>query len=488
MADRLPLVIEIDRPDIVELFRRLAGLPGCIWLDSADPYERLGRFSYLAADPFAWFSLPATAVQSRETVRRFWCDLVKVCRDFRAEPEENIPPFQGGLAGFFGYEFGLAFEQVSVAPWKAFAPPLCAFGLYDCIFTFDHQRNRAWIVSQGFPKRRFGERFEHARRRAERFLAIAQQANCDEAAGRDLESPSLSPDAFGAVPIEVGEYQAYGNFTRDAYLDVIAKAIEYIRAGDIFQVNLAQQFFAPARCDDVSFYLDLRTSNPAPFGAFFDAGSARVMSSSPELFLRVTGDHVETRPIKGTRRRTGDPNRDQDLAGDLESSEKDRAENVMIVDLLRNDLSRVCLPDSVCVTELCRIEPYATVLQMVSAVEGRLRPNCDGFDLLAASFPGGSITGAPKVRAMEIIAELEPNARGPYCGSLGYLGFDGSAEWNILIRTVTSFAGWWAAPAGGGIVVQSDPELEYEETLIKVRAVLEAMVAGRPGDRYPRPK
>ncbi|GAB6166024.1 anthranilate synthase component I family protein [Thermostilla marina] len=487
MVDRLPVVIEVEWPDVVGLVRRLARLPGCIWLDSADPHERLGRYSYLAANPFRWFFLPA-AVRSREALRNFWAEVVQACRDFRAESVEHLPPFQGGLAGFWGYEFGRAFEDVPAAPWKGVAPALCAFGLYDCVFALDHRRRRAWIVSQGFPKRQGVERMDHARRRAEYFLAILQERCCDEITRPAVESPSPTPEALGGVPVEVGDCAAYSNFTREQYLDAIARAIKYIRAGDIFQVNLAQQFFAPARCDDVSFYLDLRRSNPAPFAAYFDAGECRVMSSSPELFLRLTGDHVETRPIKGTRRRTGDRVRDHAFARQLESSEKDRAENVMIVDLLRNDLSRVCSADSVCVTELCRIEPYATVLQLVSAVEGRLKPGLDAFDLLAASYPGGSITGAPKVRAMEIIAELEPNARGPYCGSLGYIGFDGNAEWNILIRTVTSFGGWWAAPAGGGIVVQSDPEQEYEETLVKVRAVLEAMVPRRPDDHLRRPK
>jgi para-aminobenzoate synthetase component I len=265
------------------------------------------------------------------------------------------------------------------------------------------------------------------------------------------------------------------NFTADAYRAVVQRAIDYIHAGDIFQVNLSQRLLSPAKGDSLSLYLRLRHCNPAPFAGWFDLGETQIVSASPERFLRVQNGRVEARPIKGTRRRTARAEADLFAGEELLQSEKDRAENIMIVDLLRNDLSRVCEPDSVRVTQLCALETYQFVQHLVSAVEGTLSPGRTAIDLVRAAFPGGSITGAPKIRAMEIIAELEPTARGAYCGSLGYFGFDGSADWSILIRTITASRGWWQFPVGGGIVAQSSPEREYEETWHKAEGLLRAL-------------
>jgi len=265
------------------------------------------------------------------------------------------------------------------------------------------------------------------------------------------------------------------NFSCEGYLRAVQRAIEYICAGDVFQVNLAQRLLLPAREHAASLYLRLRERNPAPFAGYFDLGEFQIASASPERFLRVRDGHVESRPIKGTRPRTASPAADARAADELRRSEKDRAENVMIVDLLRNDLSRVCAPESVQVSQLCGLEVYAFVQHLVSAVCGRLRDPFGPIDLLRAAFPGGSVTGAPKIRAMEIIAELEPTARGPYCGSLGYLGFDGSADLSILIRTITAGRGWWQALVGGGIVAQSVPAQEYEETWDKATGLIKAL-------------
>jgi para-aminobenzoate synthetase component 1 len=267
------------------------------------------------------------------------------------------------------------------------------------------------------------------------------------------------------------------NFSREDYLAAVQRAIDYIYAGDIFQVNLSQRLLYSDDGDAVSLYLRLRRRNPATFAGFFDGGTFQIASASPERFVQVRGPVVETRPIKGTRRRSASPLADMFTGVELQASEKDRAENVMIVDLLRNDLSRVCAADSVRVDELCRLEVYETVQHLVSVVSGRLRDGCTATDLLRCTFPGGSITGAPKVRAMEIIAELEPTARGAYCGALGYIGFDGNADWNILIRTVTACRGWWQFPVGGGIVAQSDPAAEYDETWHKASGILRALRA-----------
>jgi para-aminobenzoate synthetase component 1 len=231
----------------------------------------------------------------------------------------------------------------------------------------------------------------------------------------------------------------------------------------------------PASCDALELYLRLRQCNPAPFAGWFDGGEFQLASASPERFLSVCDQRVEARPIKGTRRRTAQAEADLFAGDELLESEKDRAENVMIVDLLRNDLSRVCEPASVRVTQLCGLEPYQFVQHLVSVVVGALRPGATPIELLRGAFPGGSITGAPKVRAMEIIAELEPTARGPYCGSLGYVGFDGWLDQNILIRTITAAGGWWQFPVGGGIVAQSTPQREYEETWHKAAGLLRAL-------------
>jgi para-aminobenzoate synthetase component 1 len=273
----------------------------------------------------------------------------------------------------------------------------------------------------------------------------------------------------------VGPAGLVSNFSRGDYLHTVERALAYIRAGDIFQVNLAQRLLLPARDDAVSLYLRLRARNPATFAGYFDLGTFQIVSASPERFLQVRDGQVEARPIKGTRQRTALPEADLFAGDELSNSEKDRAENVMIVDLLRNDLSRVCEPDSVQVTQLCRLEIYEFVQHLVSAIRGRLRPGLGPVDLLRAAFPCGSITGAPKVRAMEIIAELEPTARGAYCGALGYIGFDGAMDTSVLIRTITAGHGWWQAPVGGGIVVQSDPQREYEETWHKATGLLRAM-------------
>ncbi len=265
------------------------------------------------------------------------------------------------------------------------------------------------------------------------------------------------------------------NFSRDGYLRAVERVIDYITAGDVFQVNLSQRLLAPARDDPTELYLRLRRRNPAPFAGYFDLGGRQVVSASPERFLRVLDRRVETRPIKGTAPRTGEPDADRAAAEALIASVKDRAENVMIVDLLRNDLSRACTAESVKVEQLCAIERYEHVLHLVSSVVGRLRQQRSPIDLLRGAFPGGSITGAPKVRAMEIIAELEPTARGAYCGSLGYLGFDGSTDLSILIRTITAAGGWWQFPVGGGVVAQSVPENEYQETWQKAEGMLRAL-------------
>ncbi len=464
----LPVVCELlPAPQPEEVFRALCELPHCVFLDSALVHARLGRYSFIAADPWR-FEQRAVGDGS------VWHELPASLQLLTSNLIGELPPFQGGAAGLFAYELGRSIETLPAARLDEFGVPALALGWYDLVVAFDHIPQRAWIISQGWPAsgaarhRRAEARMRQWRERIQQRTRPADRAAAGQAGTvppRNL--PALSPHF--EVP---GHGQLFSNFTADGYLRAIERAIEYIRAGDIFQVNLAQRLVHPARACAWQSYLDLRQRNPAPFGGYFDLGEFQVLSASPERFLEVHDRQVETRPIKGTRPRRRHAEADLFAGDELRQSEKDRAENVMIVDLMRNDLSRVCEPESVQVTQLCQVESYQYVQHLVSAITGVLVPEASSVDLLRAAFPGGSITGAPKIRAMEIIAELEPHARGAYCGSLGYLNWNGSLDLSILIRTITAGKGWWQFPVGGGIVAQSDPRREYEETWHKAEGLL----------------
>jgi para-aminobenzoate synthetase component 1 len=341
------------------------------------------------------------------------------------------------------------------------------------VVAFDHQSGTAYLISQGLPERDLALRRERAARRLARFHSYLQapdNSGLQRAATDVITANDLAPQY--AV---TGHNTLTSNFPPQGYRAAVQRAIDYIRAGDVFQVNLSQRLLHPAACDSIDLYCRLRQRNPAPFAGYIDGGNWQVASASPERFIRVDGDRVETRPIKGTRGRARRPEADLFAGDDLRASEKDRAENIMIVDLLRNDLSRTCRPDSVRVSQLCGLETYEYVQHLVSVVEGKLRPGANSLDVLRTSFPGGSITGAPKIRAMEIIAELEPTVRGAYCGSLGYLSVTGQTDSSILIRTITAAGGWWQLPVGGGIVAQSDPRQEYEETWHKAAGLIKSL-------------
>lgn len=472
-----PLVEQVRLDgDIEDVFRRIAGRQHVLFLDSALRHETLGRYSFLAADPFDFFHVPVTAPPGE-----FLRVLQQKLLPWRAATVAGLPPFQGGAAGLIAYDAHRQLERVDKPRWDEFGVPALAVGLYDVVLAADHATGEAWLISHGFPET------DAARRRDRAAQRIAQWR-------RWLHAPPVAPPRQRSVPLRwdqlapahrvLGREGLWSDFSPDEYRHTIQRGIEYIFAGDVFQVNLAQRLLCAARDDSVALYLRLRRCNPATFAGYFDLGKFQIVSASPERFVRVHGGEVEARPIKGTRRRGSSPEADLFTGDELRESEKDRAENVMIVDLLRNDLSRVCRPESVRVTQLCRLETYEYVQHLVSAIRGRLREECDGLALLGAVFPGGSITGAPKVRAMQIIAELEPAARGAYCGTLGYWGFDGAMDSNLLIRTITAGRGWWQAPVGGGIVAASDPQREYEETWHKAEGLLQAMfTSGNAGTR-----
>lgn len=473
-SPQLPIVEEVTPlPDVAETFCRLSGREHCLFLDSALRHPVLGRYSFLAADPVEFLEVPADVPDGLGQLARLLAPW-----QTGASSVGGLPPFLGGAAGVLGYDLGRQLERLPRPAFDEFQMPALAVGLYDVVIAFDHVDSRAWIASQGIPETDPSRRFRRARQRLDDVRTWLTGPVPGASPGRlgrltPLTHAELAPQS----PVR-GLADLTSNMSESAYLRAVERAIDYIYAGDVFQVNLAQRLLCPAQDDPVSLYLRLRRCNPAPFAGYFDLGDFQVISASPERFLSVRGGEVETRPIKGTRPRPTRGSEAEAISGDeLQRSDKDRAENVMIVDLLRNDLSRVCQPASIRVSQLCGLETYAYVQHLVSVVHGRLGNSCGPIDLVRAAFPGGSVTGAPKVRAMEIIAELEPTARGAYCGSLGYWGLDDALDLNLLIRTVTAGRGWWQMPVGGGIVAQSAPHQEYEETWAKAEGLLRALEA-----------
>ena len=446
----------------IEAAARLAALPGLAVLDSAMRHETLGRYSYVSADPFGRFVVDASSTPRWNGAAMTGAPLaaLREClARYDIEPIRGLPPFQGGAVGVVAYEFGWSLETRR--------PPAPRLGddidlaFHDVVLAFDHLEARCWLIASGHPAEDAAERQEKATERLDRFEALLSRP---APAGAPLTRVTWRPAA-----------------ARETHRAAVERVRELILAGDIYQANIAQRFVAvePEGAASWDLYRQLRVANPAPFGAYFDQGARKILSTSPELFLRSDGRRVETRPIKGTARRERDPVADRAAADALAASTKNRAENVMIVDLLRSDLSRVCEPESVDVPTLCAVESYAGLHHLVSAVTGTLRSDKDALDLLAASFPGGSITGAPKLRAMEIIAEIEGCSRGAYCGAVGWIGFDGAMTLNIAIRTIVAANGTLELRVGGGITLLSDPDEEYEETLLKANRLFAAFADAR---------
>jgi para-aminobenzoate synthetase component 1 len=470
----LPVVEELlPLADVESVFLQLSKQPHCLFLDSAKQQDELGRYSFITADPFDYLEIASHTENEIDGLQQHWNRLLQ---DLEIQTIDELPPFQGGVAGMFSYDIGASFENIPQPRSNEFQIPSLAVGFYDTVVAFDHHQNRAWIISQGLPEKDPAARTARAGARILQFRGwIAEQTPCTQQMPVEGIDEATLAAQFPVSAKGVEDGRLTSNMSAEEYLETAQKTVDYIHAGDIFQVNLSQRLLCRATTDAVSLYQRLRQRNPATFAGYFAMNEFEIASASPERFLQVTQGVVEARPIKGTRARIAMPEADLYAAADLLQSEKDRAENVMIVDLLRNDISRVCDPDSVFVTDLCRLEVYETVQHLVSVVQGRLRSDANVFDLLRATFPGGSITGAPKVRAMELIAELEPTARGAYCGSLGYIGFNGDMDLSILIRTITAGKGWWQFPVGGGIVAQSNPQREYAETWEKAVGMLRAL-------------
>lgn len=448
-----PRLIPLDySPDTAPRLMRFAQRPGFAFLDSCHGRIDGGRHDIVAYDPVVTLTTrgPDTEIRDGDQVLMSTADPFELVQHHTARwrlPVSTLP-FVGGAIGYFAYDLCRRIETLPTLAAQDLDLPDMAIGIYAWAIVVDHERQRSLLVAHPDCKRDFGD------------VITAWQAQVP-----------VTPAAFGSSFQVTSAVQPEINLTR--YANAFRRIQRYIVDGDCYQVNFAQRFSATAEGDPWDAYQRLRNLNPAPFSAYLALRDGAILSSSPERFLKVEHGRVETKPIKGTRPRSVDVELDARMAHELLHSAKDRAENVMIVDLLRNDLGKTCLTGSIRCPELFAIESFATVHHLVSTVHGRVRPECDAIDVLRGCFPGGSITGAPKLRAMEIIEELEPCRRSIYCGSIGYLSFDGTMDTNIAIRTLIHHRGRMYCWAGGGIVMDSRLEDEYQECLDKAAAMLE---------------
>lgn len=433
------------QPDPSLWFERIRCAPGAVLLDSGRPVAQRGRYDILSA----WPSTMLTT-ETDESASAFFQRLRKALAALgpAEAPEGHDLPFLGGLIGMLAYDFGKRLENLPHAAVDDLALPDARFGLYAWALISDHQQCTTQLVFHP----------SLARAERERLVNLFQQA-----AEPANQMPFTLQSAFTA------------DLDAERYRCAFERIQHYIQAGDCYQVNFAQRFRTGYQGDPWTAYRALRAACPTPFAGFLTLDDGAIASLSPERFLRLSQGTVETRPIKGTRRRLPDPAQDRALAEELLASEKDRAENLMIVDLLRNDLGRSCETGSVHVPELFALESYPNVHHLVSCVRGTLAAGKDAFDLLAGSFPGGSITGAPKIRAMQIIDELEPTCRAIYCGSLLYVDVRGEMDSSIAIRTLLLRNGQVSCWGGGGIVADSRWTAEYQESIDKVKVLLETL-------------
>ena len=440
---------------------------GLVVLQSALFHGPEVRFSYVAVDPFLSFEAQSSRCEltfNGRVSKHFcnpWILLEELMQKYELLEESDQPFPLGGVFGYWGYELNrsLTTKLASKAERDLELPDL-SLGFYDSLCVFDHHLKKCIIVSTGM------------------------QADGSRSVDRAHKGMQKWKEILGQPPLEMamasrsilqGEEQLCSNLSRQSFVNRVTRAKEYISAGDIYQINLSHRLQVAIEADGFDFYRRLLEVSPAPYAAFLHCGTFEIASASPESFLRMSGRHIRTRPIKGTRPRSSDPEEDARLTFELQSSQKELAELVMITDLLRNDLGQICEYGSVSVPELIRLERYPQVQHLVSTVEGRLGVSISHTQALAASFPGGSITGTPKLRAMQLIDELEPLARGPYTGAIGFIGFNQESHLSITIRTAVKKGPELYFSVGAGIVADSDPEAEYEETLAKGRGFIEAL-------------
>ncbi len=441
--------------DSAVLFEPWAEKDWSVFLDSGYPYINQGRYDILAAEPTQTFVTVGgiTEVRTKEGVNVSRENPFELLKQHLGEDSHLMEglPFSGGVIGYFGYDLARQLEHLPEIALNAEDIPDMAVGIFDWAVIVDHQEKKSVLVVQG--------KDPHT-----------------------IEQRSYLIDQFSQLPDRKKQIESFrvlgavsSNMTKEEYAKAFHRVKQYLYEGDCYQVNLAQRFVVPCEGNSWAAYLELRKKNPAPFGAFLNFPQVRVLSSSPERFLKVKQGRVETKPIKGTRSRKQNFTDDQGQITELKQSKKDRAENLMIVDLLRNDISKSCKLGSVRVPKLFDLESFVTVHHLVSTVCGELEDQYHAIDLLRGCFPGGSITGAPKLRAMEIIEELEPHRRGIYCGSIGYISFNGYMDTNITIRTLVNSAKTIRFWAGGGIVSDSEMEYEYQECFDKGAALFSVL-------------
>lgn len=471
------LVLDQDTPvSIYERFRKALRLgreaPQTFLLESVEGGEHVARYSFIGGTPGIVFRArgrrveilpsdgPPRVVDDVEPL----AELRRLMSRYRPVPDPALPRFYGGAVGYIGYDAVAQFERVPLARAPESDWPDLLFGITDTLLVLDHVRHTVKVVANAF--------IEGAPEAAYRAAIDRIDAACARLA---TPTPRTFIDAREPTP----DIEPQSNVSREQFIAAVRRAQEHIRAGDIIQVVLSQRFTAPAPADPLDVYRGLRLINPSPYMFCLDFGDRQLVGSSPEIHVRCEDGRVETRPIAGTRPRAEDPAEDARLAEELLADPKERAEHIMLVDLARNDCGRVCAPGSVRVPELMVIERYSHVMHIVSGVTGRLAPDRDAYDLMRATFPAGTVSGAPKVRAMEIIADLEPTRRGPYAGAVAYFGFSGNLDSCITIRTVAMAGGRAEVQAGAGVVADSDPEREYEETRNKARGMLRALALAR---------
>lgn len=447
MVRKLPFYKEL-----AEIFEAYYQQEMAVFLDSSLE-NSLGQFSVMGLNPYLVLK-EKDGVFYRNGKAEDGTFESAMKETLRSEYEENNTglPLIAGAIGYFSYDYGRKFEQIQTRHPKKMKMPEAMFVFYDLLIIEDKKEKVLYITSRG--------RLEDQKTAIDRLEAAID--------GMEKTLPNIPEKHTQQAPF-------LPNFEKESYKETIDQMIRYIVEGDIYIANMTQQLCVNSRKDPYEVYRYLRTYNPAPFGGYFNYGDFQIASASPERFLLIKDNMVETRPIKGTRKRGSTPGEDEALKKELQESSKDRSELLMIVDLERNDLNHVCKPGSVKVTEHFAVETYATVFHLVTTIVGEMQEELQAMDLIQAAFPGGSITGTPKIRAMEIIDELEHDRRGLYTGSMGYFSLDGSCDLNIVIRTAVYQDGVYHLGVGGGITCESELEFEYEETLQKAKAVLEAI-------------
>ena len=435
-----------------ELFRIYQKEEECVFLDSS-LVNHLGKYSIIGCCPYLKLVKDGEifTINGLEEKEQTFESYMKTYLAEHVDKNDSELPIISGAIGYFSYDYGRERQGIVSGEEEIVHIPEAAVTFYDFFIIEDCQKKEIWLIADGIT----GDAAQMLEEAEQRCKKIVQQ--------REERTKARA------------EIAVFPNFEKEEYKQAVADMIQYIVEGDIYIANMTQQLTIESKKKPLDVFYDLRRANPSPFGGYLDYGKYQIICASPERFLQMKKGTVHTRPIKGTRKRGETPEEDRMMREELQNSEKDKSELLMIVDLERNDLNRVCVPGSVKVTELFTVEEYATVFHLVSDIEGTLQEGKNIMDLLEAAFPGGSITGAPKYRAMEIIDELEHGKRNLYTGSIGYLTLDGDCDFNIVIRTALHKDGRYHLGVGGGITAESDLEFEYEETLQKAKAILEAL-------------